>query len=125
MQGLRARLHERWQKERLRPDLSRAARCVVAFMVPILAAQAGWLPIDATFAGIAAQNIALVDIRGPYPLRIGLSVQAEVDTSDRSGPLLGQPASPIFKQEGGNPGDTAAVNARIAQIIAANRGGGR
>lgn len=60
-----------------------------------------------------------------HPLRIGLSVQAEVDTSDRSGPLLGQPASPIFKQEGGNPGDTAAVNARIAQIIAANRGGGR
>lgn len=41
-------------------------------MVPILAAHAGWLPIEATFAAIAAQNIALVDIRGPYPLRIGL-----------------------------------------------------
>lgn len=60
-----------------------------------------------------------------HPLRIGLSVQVEVDTSDKSGPLLGQPASPLFKQESGNAGDTAAVNARIAQIIAANRGSGR
>jgi membrane fusion protein (multidrug efflux system) len=60
-----------------------------------------------------------------HPLRIGLSVQAEVETSDRSGALLGKPASPLFKQNAVNPGDTAEVNARIAQIIAANRSGGR
>lgn len=98
MQGLRARLHERWQKERLRPDLSRAARCVVAFMVPILAAQAGWLPIDATFAGIAAQNIALVDIRGPYPLRIGLllSMSAVLAGSTWLGSVTGGDLGPAL-----------------------------
>lgn len=61
-----------------------------------------------------------------HPLRIGLSVQVEVatDDGDTAGTLLGKPASPVFKKQDGE-GDLAAVNARIAQIIAANRGGGR
>ena len=56
-----------------------------------------------------------------YPLRIGLSVNAEVDTSNTSGPVLGgqsaQPYAPQSSDDGG-----AAVDAQINAIIAANAG---
>jgi len=54
------------------------------------------------------------------PLRIGLSVSAEVDTSDRSGALVGRPARQIYAEHQGD-GDDPRVKARIGQIIAANR----
>jgi membrane fusion protein (multidrug efflux system) len=54
------------------------------------------------------------------PLRIGLSVSVEVDTSDRSGALVGRPARQIYAEHQGN-GDDPRVKARIAQIVAANR----
>lgn len=58
---------------------------------------------------------------GRYPLRIGLSVNAEVDTSNTSGPILGgrsaQPYAPQSSDDGG-----AAVDAQIKAIIAANAG---
>jgi membrane fusion protein (multidrug efflux system) len=54
------------------------------------------------------------------PLRIGLSVKAEVDTSDRSGALVGKPAQQIYAEHQGD-GDDPRVRARIAQIIAENR----
>lgn len=72
MKGWSARVSDHWQRERLLPDLNRAGRCIVAFMVPLLVAEFGWLPIEGVFAAIAAQNIAMVDIRGSYPLRVGL-----------------------------------------------------
>jgi membrane fusion protein (multidrug efflux system) len=55
-----------------------------------------------------------------HPLRVGLSVNTTVDTANRSGALLGKPAAQAYA---GRPGDGSdpAVEARIRQIIAANR----
>ncbi len=72
MNALIARMRDYLEKERLQPDLNRAARCTVAFKVPMLAAHWWQLPIEASFAAVAAQNIALVDVRGSYPLRLSL-----------------------------------------------------
>src|SRR5882724_9461497 len=58
--------------ESLQPDLGRAIRATIAFMVPLLLAAAGRLPFSATFVCLAAQNIAMVDVRGSYTLRFGL-----------------------------------------------------
>ena len=54
------------------------------------------------------------------PLRVGLSVNATVDTGNVSGARLGQPARQAYS---GQPTDgrDPAVEARIRQIIAANR----
>jgi membrane fusion protein (multidrug efflux system) len=53
------------------------------------------------------------------PLRIGLSVMATVDTADTRGPRLAQPAAVPYR---GNVAEAdPAVEAKIAQIIAANR----
>jgi uncharacterized membrane protein YccC len=60
------------EQESLQPDLGRAIRATLAFMVPLLLAVAGWLPIEVTFVAIAAQNIAMVDVRGAYRLRFAL-----------------------------------------------------
>ena len=65
-------------QESLRPDLGRALRATVAFMVPLVAAHAGWLGHDATLMCIAAQNIAMVDVRGAYRFRVGLLVAMTV-----------------------------------------------
>jgi uncharacterized membrane protein YccC len=72
MNALISRMRDYLERERLQPDLNRAARCTVAFMGPMLAAHWWQLPIEATFAAIAAQNIAIVDVRGSYPLRFSL-----------------------------------------------------
>ncbi|MDF2493998.1 efflux RND transporter periplasmic adaptor subunit [Sphingomonas sp.] len=53
------------------------------------------------------------------PLRIGLSVMATVDTANTRGPRLAQPAAQPYR---GNFSEAdPAVEAKIAQIIAANR----
>lgn len=65
-------MRETIERRRLQPDLSRALRCTVGLMGPILAAHWWHLPFEITFAAIAGQNIALVDIRGSYPLRLSL-----------------------------------------------------
>lgn len=59
-------------REALQPDLGRAVRGTLGFMVPLLLAVAGWLPIEVTFMAISAQNIAMVDVRGDYRFRLGL-----------------------------------------------------
>ena len=41
-------------------------------MVPLGLALAGWLRFDVAFMAIAAQSIAMVDVRGSYALRFGL-----------------------------------------------------
>ncbi len=61
-----------FELESLRPDLNRAIRSTIAFIIPLLAAQAGWLRIDPLHACITAQTIAMVDVRGAYSLRLGL-----------------------------------------------------
>lgn len=60
------------EQEALRPDLNRAIRGTVAFMVPLLTAYYGGLRIDPAFACIAAHTISLVDVRGAYSFRLGL-----------------------------------------------------
>ena len=61
-------------QESLQPDLGRGLRASVAYMAPLLLAAAGWLPTELTFVALAAQNIAMVDVRGDYRLRLGLLV---------------------------------------------------
>lgn len=60
------------QRERLQPDVARAVRCIFAFMGPLLAAHFWKLPIEPLFAAIAGQNIAMMDVRGAYPVRLSL-----------------------------------------------------
>lgn len=54
------------------PDLRRATRTTGAFMAPLLLAHFGWVAGPAVFAAIAAQNVALVDVRGAYRMRVSL-----------------------------------------------------
>jgi uncharacterized membrane protein YccC len=56
----------------LQPDLSRAIRATVAFMVPLLLAATGEISVDMSLVAIAGQNIAMVDIRGDYRVRLAL-----------------------------------------------------
>ncbi len=53
-------------------DLSRAVRSTAAFMLPLIATSAGWVHMEPAHACIAANTIALVDVRGGYALRLGL-----------------------------------------------------
>ena len=59
-----------------------------------------------------------------YPLRIGLSVDVEVDTSNTSGSLLGRQAHQAYARQASDTG-SAQVDADIDRIIAANAGRGR
>ncbi|MEG3083360.1 efflux RND transporter periplasmic adaptor subunit [Sphingomonas sp. PB2P12] len=54
------------------------------------------------------------------PLRVGLSVNATVDTADTSGTMVGRPATAAYKGLATGRG-APAVEAKIGQIIAANR----
>lgn len=54
------------------------------------------------------------------PLRVGLSVAATINTADRRGQRLGAPAAQAYQGEATNQRDPA-TEARIRQIIAANR----
>jgi len=58
------------------------------------------------------------------PLRIGLSVTAKVDIRDHSGPLVARIAAGTFQKQDSQDGGPD-VEARIARIIAANRGASR
>jgi membrane fusion protein (multidrug efflux system) len=55
-----------------------------------------------------------------HPLRVGLSVKTVVDTADQSGGMLGQPAAQAYAGRETDATDPQ-VEARIQQIIAANR----
>ena len=54
------------------------------------------------------------------PLRVGLSVKTTVTTSDQRGPRIGAVASAPYRGDEA-AGTDPAVEARIRQIIAANR----
>ncbi|HET8611342.1 MAG TPA: efflux RND transporter periplasmic adaptor subunit [Sphingomonas sp.] len=56
-----------------------------------------------------------------HPLRIGLSVKVEVNTSDRSGPMVAASAPPAGQPEQSLDGGPE-IDARIRRIIAANLG---
>ena len=55
------------------------------------------------------------------PLRVGLSVTTTVDTADRSGAQLAQQAAAPYRGDVATDASDPAVEARIRQIIAANR----
>lgn len=69
---LRVKLSRLAERESLRPDLGRGLRCMLGTMVPISLSLAGNLPVEVVFAALAAQSIALVDVRGAYSLRFTL-----------------------------------------------------
>lgn len=58
----------------LNADPRRAVRCTLAFMSLLLAARLGWIRVEGTFAALAAHAICLLEVRGPYPLRLGFLV---------------------------------------------------
>ena len=59
-----------------------------------------------------------------YPLRIGLSVDVDVDTTNTSGSLVGSEAHQAYARQASDTG-SAQVDADIARIIAANAGRAR
>jgi membrane fusion protein (multidrug efflux system) len=61
---------------------------------------------------------------GKYPLRIGLSVNAVVDTADTSGPVVGGQSAQPYAPQTSDVGGTA-VDAQVNAIIAANAGRAR
>ena len=71
-EGPLARIRSHLERERLQPDINRGLRATVGFMGPFLAVLWWKLPVEVSLAAIAGQNIAMVDIRGSYPLRLGL-----------------------------------------------------
>jgi uncharacterized membrane protein YccC len=70
--GLRPQLRRFFENESTRPDFGRALRTAISVAVPLALAAGGWLPLSATFVALAAQNVAMVDVRGAYPLRLAL-----------------------------------------------------
>lgn len=59
-------------KEFSNPDIGRGLRCMASFMAPLALGLAGRLPVEMVFAAMAAQNVANVDVRGAYGLRLSL-----------------------------------------------------
>lgn len=55
------------------------------------------------------------------PLRVGLSVTATVDTADQNGARLGMPSATVFRGTQGDIAGDPAVEAKIRQIVVANR----
>jgi uncharacterized membrane protein YccC len=70
--ALLQRLNRLIERESLRPDLNRAARGTAAAIVPLVLGHLGHLPVETAYAVLAAQNVAIVDIRGAYSLRFAL-----------------------------------------------------
>jgi uncharacterized membrane protein YccC len=54
------------------PDLARATRAATGLMLMLLLAGPGQVPLNLIFAAIAAQNMAMADVRGSYSLRLGI-----------------------------------------------------
>jgi membrane fusion protein (multidrug efflux system) len=61
------------------------------------------------------------EVRG-HPLRIGLSIHAEVDLHDQSGPMLAAPTQDVAASMPRNPDRDPEIEAAIQRIIAQNAG---
>lgn len=99
IQDLRQSLAGFLEKESMSPDLSRAVRTTVAFMLPLIATSAGWIRMDPAHACIAANTIALVDVRGGYSLRLGLLLAVSLILTCAvfiAGPGIGSPAMALL-----------------------------
>ncbi len=53
-----------------RVDRARATRAMTGFMIPMVLAATVGLPVPVAFMSISAQNIAMLDVRGDYRLRL-------------------------------------------------------
>jgi hypothetical protein len=62
-----AKLAKEWQ-----PDLARATRATAGLIIPLVLAETGHIPLHVIFAAIAAQNVAMADVRGSYSLRFAI-----------------------------------------------------
>jgi len=60
------------------PDIGRGLRCMASFMAPLALGLTGRLPVEMIFAAMAAQNVANVDVRGSYGLRLSLLLSMTV-----------------------------------------------
>lgn len=56
----------------LQPDLWRAVRATIGFMPPLILAALGQISLDLSLVAIAAQHVAMLDVRGDYRLRVAL-----------------------------------------------------
>ena len=54
------------------PDIARATRATVGIILPLVLAETGRIPLHVIFAAIAAQNVAMADVRGSYSLRLAI-----------------------------------------------------
>jgi len=70
--ALVTRVQRFFEQESLRPDLGRAGRATVAVTVPLMLAAANLLPLNVAFVALAAQHVAMIDVRGAYTLRLGV-----------------------------------------------------
>ncbi|MGC3991838.1 MAG: FUSC family protein [Chthoniobacteraceae bacterium] len=57
-------------KENASPDVARGIRATLGMVIPLLLAETGRIPLDLTLGAIAAQSLAMVDLRGSYSLRL-------------------------------------------------------
>ncbi len=80
-------------RELSNPDLGRGLRGMLSFMAPLALGISGRLPVELIFAAIAAQNIALVDVKGAYGLRLSLllAMTAIIAAASALGALAGHP----------------------------------
>ena len=60
------------------PDIGRGLRCMASFMAPLALGLSGRLPVEMVFAAMVAQNVANVDVRGSYGLRLSLLLSMTV-----------------------------------------------
>lgn len=61
---------EGWRSPARRPDWARATRATSGFLIPLALNATVGLPVPVVFVSIAAQNIAMLDVRGDYRLRV-------------------------------------------------------
>ena len=74
------------------PDIGRGLRCMASFMAPLALGLSGRLPVEMIFTAMAAQNLANVDVRGSYGLRLSLLLAMSVILATSS--ALGALAAP-------------------------------
>jgi uncharacterized membrane protein YccC len=136
---LRKKLGNFIEREAHQPDHGRAWRCTIAFMAPLLLALTGRLPVEVTFGAIAAQSIALVDVRGAYALRLTLllAMTAILAGAAGFGALMAHPLAAallatvivaactgLWRHLSSDYGPSIAVSSSLLFFIALNLHGG-
>jgi len=113
---------------------------MLSFMAPLLLSLDGRLPVEVVFAGLAAQSIANVDVRGAYGLRLTLLLAKSfiIAAAAALGALTGQPlafvlaatvlvamCSGLWRHLSSDYGPSLAVASSLIFYIAAAYPGGR